>query len=425
MAKYSVRDIKLSAQGEKNIAWAESQMGALLKVRQRFVKEKPLKGYIVGMALHVTKETAVLVETLRAGGAEVAICGCNPLSSQDDVCAALAKRGVAVFAWKGQSTKDYYASLEAIATQMRNGLAQGLKLATIDDGCDLVTLIHQKHADLIPHLVVGTEETTTGVIRLRAMAADGALKVPTIAVNDNKTKHLFDNYYGTGQSTIDGILRATSILLAGTRFVVAGYGHCGRGVAARARGMGALVIVTEVDAVRALQARMDGFEVMTMGTASSIGDIFVTTTGNKHVITMNHIKNMKDGAILANSGHFDIEIDTAALRKSATHVEQTRPGLEKFTVGQKSIYLCGEGRLVNLACAEGHPSIVMSLSFCGQALAVEYGIQQAGKLQPGVIVLPKEVDDQIAHLQLEAIGVTMDTLTKEQKHYLASWEEGT
>lgn len=425
MPKYKVKDLKLAAQGENNIAWAESQMGALLKVRERFIKEKPLKGYAVGMALHVTKETAALVETLRAGGAEVAICGCNPLSSQDDVCAALAKRGVSVYAWKGQSTPDYYANLEAIISQMRQGLSRGLKLATIDDGCDLVTLIHQKHADLIPHLTIATEETTTGVIRLRAMEADGALKVTAIAVNDNKTKHLFDNYYGTGQSTIDGILRATSVLLAGARFVVAGYGHCGRGVAERARGMGALVIVTEVDAVRALQARMDGFLVMSMVEASEVGDIFVTTTGNKHVITLNHIKKMPNGAILANSGHFDIEIDTAALRKSATQVEQTRPGLEKFSVGNKSIYLCGEGRLVNLACAEGHPSVVMSLSFCGQALAVEYGIKRAGELKPGVIVLPDEIDDQIANLQLEAMRISKDQLSVAQKHYLASWEEGT
>lgn len=425
MEAYSVKDINLAPQGKKNIAWAASQMGALLKVQERFVAEQPLKGFMVGMALHVTKETANLVEALRAGGAEVVICGCNPLSAQDDVCAALAKRGISVYAWKGETTEEYYSHLEAVVTKLRDGLKRGLKLATIDDGCDLVTLIHQKHADLIPHLVICTEETTTGVIRLRAMEKDGALKVPVIAVNDNKTKHLFDNYYGTGQSTLDGILRATSILLTGKRFVVAGYGSCGRGVAIRARGMGALVIVTEVDPVRALQARMDGFDSMPMIEAAPLGDIFVTATGDKHVITTKHMKLMRNGAIMANTGHFDIEIDTAGLRKLAKNTEQTRPGLEKFDIGSKSIYLCGEGRLVNLACAEGHPSEVMSLSFCGQALAVEYGVKNEGKLKPSVIVLPQSVDDQIAHLQMAAIGITMDVLTDEQKAYLESWEEGT
>lgn len=425
MEKYSVRDITLAPQGEKNIAWAAHHMGALLKVKQRFTKDQPLRGYMVGMALHVTKETANLVETLRAGGAEVIICGCNPLSAQDDVCAALAKRGIAVYAWKGETTAEYYAHLESVVAQLRDGLARGLKLATVDDGCDLVTLIHQKHADLIPHLVIGTEETTTGVIRLRAMEKDGALKVPVIAVNDNKTKHLFDNYYGTGQSTLDGILRATSVLLTGKRFVVAGYGSCGRGVAVRARGMGALVTVTEVDPVRALQARMDGFESMKMIDAAPLGDIFVTATGDKHVIAAEHMKVMKNGAIMANTGHFDIEIDTKALRKLAKSVEQTRPGLEKFDIGSKSLYLCGEGRLVNLACAEGHPSEVMSLSFCGQALAVEYGVKHAGKLKPSVIVLPQSVDDEIARLQMTAIGIDMDVLTAAQKAYLEAWEEGT
>ncbi len=423
---YSVKDIKLAPQGEKNITWAEEQMGALLKVRARFAKEKPLKGYMVGLALHVTKETAALVETLRAGGAEVVICGCNPLSAQDDVCAALAKRGIAVYAWKGESNKEYYENLEAVVERLRVGLKAGKKIATIDDGCDLITLIHQKHADLIPQLVIGTEETTTGVIRLRAMEFDGALKAPVVAVNDNKTKHLFDNYYGTGQSTIDGILRATSILMAGKRFVVAGYGSCGRGVAARARGMGAIVAVTEVDPVRALQARMDGFEVNQMESAAKIGDIFVTVTGDKHVITAAHMKLMKDGAILANSGHFDAEIDVEGLHKLAKKVELVRPGLEKFDIGkEKSIYLCGEGRLVNLACAEGHPSEVMSLSFCGQALAVEFGVKNAGKLKPGVIVLPDAIDQEIASLQLDAMGISKDQLTPEQKHYLSSWEEGT
>ncbi len=425
-ANFSVKDISLAPQGAKNIAWAASQMGALLKVRERFAKEKPLANTTIGMALHVTKETAMLVDTLIAGGAEVAITGCNPLSTQDDVAAALAKQGVAVFAWKGETTKEYYENFAAVVGVLKDALKRGRKLATIDDGCDLVTLIHQKHSELIPDLVIGTEETTTGVIRLRAMEKDGALKCPVIAVNDNKTKHLFDNHYGTGQSTIDGILRATAILLAGQRFVVCGYGHCGQGVAARARGMGSLVIVTEVDPIKALQARMDGFEVMPLAKAASIGDIFVTTTGNKHVITTEVMKKMKNGAILANSGHFDIEIDTAGLHKMAKSVEQVRPGLEKFNLAKDTaIYLCGEGRLVNLACAEGHPSSVMSLSFCGQALAVEYGLKNQGKLGTSVVALPESVDQNIATLQLAAMGISKDNLTKEQKLYLSSWQEGT
>jgi len=424
--KYKVKDIKLAEAGEKNIAWAESQMGALIKVRERFTKHKPLKGYVIGMALHVTKETAALVETLRAGGAEVAITGCNPLSTQDDVAAALAKRGVAVYGWKGETNEEYYANLTAVIDFLKDGLKRGKKLATIDDGCDLVTTIHQKHSELIEHIVIGTEETTTGVIRLRAMEYDKALKVPVIAVNDNQTKHLFDNYYGTGQSTIDGILRATSVLLAGKRFVVAGYGHCGRGVAKCASGMGSIVTVTEVDPIRALQARMDGFEVMPLAEAAKIGDIFVTVTGDKHVITPAHMKVMRDGAILANSGHFDLEIDVEGLHKLAKKRDVVRPGLEQFQLAHdKHIYLCGEGRLVNLACAEGHPSVVMSLSFCGQALAVEFGIQNQGKLDAGVVVLPPTIDQEIASLQLTAMGIEKDELTTEQKHYLASWEEGT
>lgn len=423
---FKVKNIKLASQGEKNVAWAESQMGALLSVRKRFNKEKPLQDVVVGMALHVTKETAALVETLKAGGAEVAITGCNPLSTQDDVAAALAKRGVHVFAWKGETTTEYYNNLDRVILYLQNSLKRGKNLATIDDGCDLISLIHQKHRDLIPHLIVGTEETTTGVIRLRAMEKDNALEYPVIAVNDNKTKHLFDNYYGTGQSTIDGVLRATSVLLAGKHFIVAGYGNCGQGVAKCARGMGALVTVTEVDPVKALQARMDGFEVMPMKEAAKIGDIFVTVTGNKEIISKEVIKSMKEGTILANSGHFDVEIDTKGLRKMAKKVEQVRPGLEKFTFNNnKSIYLCGQGRLVNLACAEGHPSEVMSLSFCGQSLAMEYGVKNVGKLAPKVHTLPQEIDQKIASLQLEAMDVKKDELTQEQRRYLSSWQEGT
>lgn len=427
---YKVKDLKLAPQGEKNIAWAESQMGALLEVRKRFEKEKPLKNVAIGMALHVTKETAALVETLKAGGAEVAICGCNPLSTQDDVAAALAKKGVRVFAWKGQTTKEYYQNLNSVISFLEDALKQHKKLVTIDDGCDLISFIHQKHPNLIPHLVIGTEETTTGVIRLRAMEKDHALKYPVIAVNDNQTKHLFDNYYGTGQSTIDGILRATSTLIAGKHFVVAGYGDCGRGVAKIASGMGALPIVTEVDAVRALQARMDGYEVMPMLEAAKIGDIFVTVTGDINVITPMHMKTMKNGAILANSGHFDVEINIKGLHKMAQKVEEVRPGLEKFTLTTndkrpKAIYLCGQGRLVNLTCAEGHPSIVMSLSFCGQALAMEYGIKNEGKLTPKVHTLPTTIDQKIASLQLKAMGIKKDKLTLEQEKYLSSWKMGT
>jgi len=423
---FRVKNLSLAGQGEKNIAWAASQMGALLKIKQRFAQEKPLKNLTVGMALHVTKETAVLVETLRAGGAEVAITSCNPLSTQDDVAAALAKKGIKVFAWKGETSQEYYANLGRVIAVLKEAAQRRQKIATIDDGCDLVSLIHQQHLELIPHLVCGTEETTTGVIRLRSMEKDQALKYPVIAVNDNKTKHLFDNYYGTGQSTIDGILRATSIMLAGSQFVIAGYGDCGKGVAKVAKGLGAIVTVTEVDPVKALQARMDGFQTMPMKQAAKFGDIFVTVTGDINVITMKEIGLMKDGAILANSGHFDVEIDVKSLREQAKKAEQIRPGLEKFILQSgKSVYLCGQGRLVNLACAEGHPSVVMSLSFSGQALALEYGLKNEGKLEPKVYILPDEIDQKIAKLQMEAIGITKDELTAEQKEYLASWESGT
>lgn len=424
--EYLVKDIKLATQGDKNIAWAESQMKSLLQVRDRFSKEKPLKNLTIGMALHVTKETAALVKTFIAGGAEVVISGCNPLSTQDDVAASLAKAGVQVYAWKGETHDEYYKNLESVVSSLKSAVKKSRKIVTVDDGNDLVTLIHQKYDELIPHLTIGTEETTTGVIRLRAMEKDNALKYPVVAVNDNQTKHLFDNYYGTGQSTIDGILRATSILLAGKRFVVCGYGNCGRGVSKCAGGMGSIVIITEVDPVRALQARMDGFEVMPIAEAAKIGDIFVTVTGDKSVITRKEMKLMKDGAILANAGHFDAEIDVKDLKKIAKKVEQVRPSLEKFTLGNgRSLYLCGQGRLVNLAAAEGHPSEVMSLSFCGQVLAVEYGVKNAGQLETRVHVLPKEIDREIARVQLEAMGVKKDELTAEQQKYLTSWRQGT
>ncbi len=416
MADYEVRDIALAPQGRLNIEYAERNMPAMGRIRARFAKERPLRGMGVGLALHVTKETAVLVRTLIAGGAKVAIAGCNPLSTQDDVAAALAEEGVAVFAKKGESREEYYRYIEEV-------IARGPDI-TIDDGCDLVTALHTKHKERLAKVIGGCEETTTGVIRLRAMEADGALKCPVIAVNDNKTKHLLDNYYGTGQSTIDGILRATNTLIAGKVFVVCGYGDCGKGVALRARGMGANVVVTEVDAFRALQATLDGYRVMPIAEAAVIGDVFLTVTGDKGVIRLEHVRKMKDGAILANSGHFDCEIDVAAMDK-AFGKRRIRPSLEEYDVAGKKIFLCGEGRLVNLAAAEGHPSEVMATSFAGQALACEYLVKMRGKLRPGVVTLPPELDDRIAGLQLDAMGVRKDTLTKEQEKYLHSWQEGT
>lgn len=415
---YEVKDVKLAEQGKKNIEWAELQMGALMKVRERFSEEKPLRGIKVGMALHVTKETAALVRTLIAGGASVAITGCNPLSTQDDVAAALAQEGVKVWAYKGETKEDYYRYITNVINTKPH--------ITIDDGMDLVIEIHKKHKELIKDIIAGAEETTTGVIRLRAMEKDKALKYPVIAVNELKTKNLFDNVKGTGQSTIDGILRATSVLIAGKNFVVCGYGNCGKGVAKRALGMDANVIVTEVDPFNALQAAMDGFRVMPIAEAAKIGDIFITVTGNKHVISVEHIKTMKNGVILANSGHFDVEIDVDGLKKIAKKERRIRPSLDEFTLQSgKKIYLCGEGRLVNLAAAEGHPSIVMAQSFCGQALAVEYAVKNKGKLKIGVNNLPEEIDIKIAELQLEALGVKYDVITPEQKKYLEGWEEGT
>ncbi|MBI3618648.1 adenosylhomocysteinase [Candidatus Peregrinibacteria bacterium] len=414
-----VKDPSLAPQGRLNIELAEKRMGALLTVRERFRKEKPFAGLTIGMALHVTKETAVLVSTLIAGGAEVAITGCNPLSTQDDVAAALSEeKNVRVWAYKGESTEDYYRFLSAvIETQPQ---------ITIDDGCDLVSEIHRKHQDLLPSMIGGCEETTTGIIRLRSMQRDGVLKIPMIAVNDNKTKHLMDNHYGTGQSTIDGILRSTSLLIAGKTIVVLGYGSCGKGVALRAKGLGAQVIVTEVDAFAALQAAMDGHRVTPMEQATLLGDLFITVTGDIRVIRLEHMERMKDGAVLANSGHFDCEIDLQALEKNARRKRRVRHYLDEYLLPSgKILYVAGEGRLVNLASAEGHPIEVMSLSFCGQALACEYLVQNKGKLAPGVITLPPGIDDFIAKLQLQAMGLTIDTLTEEQKKYLSGWEEGT
>lgn len=424
---YRVKDISLAKQGALQIELAERRMGALLRVRQQFEKEKPFTGLTIGMALHVTKETAVLVRTLRAGGAEIAITGCNPLSTQDDVASALAQEGVHVFAHKGETNEEYYEFLNLVIEFMKSKKQENKKtLITIDDGGDLVGEIHKKHPELIAHLVGGTEETTTGIIRLRAMEKDAALKYPVVAVNDNKTKHLMDNYYGTGQSTLDGITRATNILWAGKTVVVVGYGSCGKGTALRARGMGSNVIVCEVDPFRTLQAVMDGFRVMPMAEAATSGDIFITVTGDKHVLCGEHFAKMRSGAILANSGHFDAEIDLAALKSMARTVRKVRSMLDEYSMeGGRVIFVAGEGRLVNLAAAEGHPAEVMSLSFCGQALACKWLVDNMTSLEAKVYVLPIEVDDKIAQLQLDAMEIKKDDLTEEQKVYLGSWQEGT
>ncbi|MFH1221768.1 MAG: adenosylhomocysteinase [Candidatus Micrarchaeota archaeon] len=413
---YEVKDISLAEQGALNIELAERRMGALMHIRERLKKEKPFAGMTIGMALHITKETAVLVRTLAAGGATVAIASCNPLSTQDDVAAALAKEGFAVYGYKGEGNEDYYRYIDAVIATEPD--------LTIDDGCDLVNRLHTKYPEKLKKLIGGCEETTTGIIRLHAMERDGVLKCPMIAVNDNNTKHLLDNYYGTGQSTIDGILRATNVLISGKIFVVAGYGDCGKGVSLRAKGLGANVIVTEVNPFRALQAVQDGFRVMPMNEAAKLGDIFVTVTGDRDIITAEHAKVMKDNAVLANSGHFDIEIDVKGIEKIAKK-RFVRPFLDEYAIGHKRIYICGEGRLVNLAAAEGHPSEVMATSFAGQSLACEYLVKHKGKLPNKVLKLPEEIDDNIARLQLASMDVTIDVLTEEQKKYLSSWQEGT
>lgn len=418
MADYQIKDIALYEQGFRNIELAESQMGALMEIREEVKKNKPFNGLKIAMALHVTKETAVLVRTFIAGGAEVFITGCNPLSTQDDIAAALAKEGVYVYAHKGESGDEYYKFLNKILECKPN--------ITIDDGCDLVSEIHKNHKGLIPNIIGGCEETTTGIIRLRAMERDLALKYPIVAVNDNLTKHLMDNYYGTGQSTLDGIMRASNFMFAGKTAVVAGYGSCGKGVSKRLFGMGANVIVTEVDPFRALQATMDGFRVMKMEQACKLGDVFITVTGDINVITVNNVRYMKNGAILANSGHFDVEIDVKGIAKMAREHKKIRPFMDEYLMpNKKKIYVLGEGRLVNLAAAEGHPSDVMSLSFCGQVLACQYLVQNRGRLEPKVYQLPKEVDMYISRLQLKVMGIEIDKLTAEQTKYLESWEAGT
>jgi len=417
--KYDIKDLNLAKKGELRIKWAEMDMPVLRSIRERFSREKPLKGKRIAACLHVTTETANLMRTLKAGGAEVVLCASNPLSTQDDVAAALVRYDkIPVFAIKGEDNRTYY-------THIISALSINPHI-TMDDGADLVSTLHKEEKDRLSNVIGGTEETTTGVIRLKNMAKAGVLSYPIIAVNDAMTKHLFDNRYGTGQSTIDGILRATNRLLSGSYFVVAGYGWCGRGLAMRARGMGAKVIVTEVDPIKALEAVMDGFEVMPMRKAARIGDIFCTVTGDINVITAEHILLMKDGAIISNSGHFNVEIDIPGLKRISRERRIIRDFVEEYTLKNKRrIYLLGEGRLINLASAEGHPASVMDMSFANQALSVEYIINHRSEMKNEVYTIPVELDREVAYLKLKSIGVDIDRLTPEQRRYLSAWEEGT
>ena len=417
MEDFQVKDKSLAPQGHLQIEWAAKHMPVLNIIKTRFEKEKPLKGQTLAACLHVTKETAVLIKVLIAGGAKVTVCGSNPLSTQDDVAAALADSGVHVFAWRGQNTEDYYKCIDKVLDFKPT--------ITMDDGADVVGMLHSKRQNQIKDIKGGTEETSTGVVRLKAMEQDGSLKYPIIAVNDAYTKYLFDNRYGTGQSTIDGIMRATSVLLAGKNFVVGGYGWCSRGIAMRARGLGANVTVTEVQPTRALEAVMDGYRVMPMAEAAPFGDIFVTATGDISVIRKEHIEKMKDGAIMCNSGHFNVEINIPDL-ESLTKAKRTmRPNMEEYTLKDgRHLYLLAEGRLVNLAAAEGHPSEVMDMSFANQALCSEY-IAKSTKLQTKVYTVPKEIDEKVAELKLKSMSVAIDELTAEQKKYLSTWEMGT
>ncbi len=418
--RYDVKDFRLAQNGRKRIVWAGQDMPVLRRVKERFHKEQPFRGMHFSACLHVTAETANLVQTLKAGGAHVVLCASNPLSTQDDVAASLVQHDrIPTYAIKGEDHKTYYRHLRAALDHK--------PVITMDDGADLVSLLHTDYSHLASNLMASMEETTTGVIRLRALERDGALKIPVIAVNDAATKHLFDNRYGTGQSTIDGVIRATDMLIAGKRVVVAGYGWCGKGVASRARGMGAKVIVTEVEPVRALEAAMDGFDAMTMREAARIGDLFITLTGDMHVIAKEHLKAMKDGAVICNSGHFDIEIDLKALKQLSTRVDKNvRNSVDAYVLpGGKRIYLIGEGRLVNLAAAEGHPASVMDMSFATQALASEWAVKNRRKLTPKVYEVPKAVEDWVAKLKLSSMGIRIDTLTQEQQKYLSSWDHGT
>ncbi len=416
---HDVKDLKLAAAGKLRIEWADRQMPVLRQIRARFEKEKPLKGTRIAACLHVTAETANLARTLKAGGADVTLCGSNPLSTNDEVAAALvAEYGIATHAIKGEDHETYYRHILSAIDAKPN--------ITMDDGCDLVTVLHTKRQDALAGVFGGTEETTTGVIRLQSMARQGVLKYPVIAINDADTKHLFDNRYGTGQSTLDGILRCTNLLLAGSTVVVAGYGWCGRGVAMRARGMGAIVLVTEIDPVKAIEAAMDGFEVVTMAKGAPRGDLFITMTGNKNVVRGEHFAAMKDGAIVCNSGHFNVEIDIPALEAASSGKRETRPFVEEYAMKDgRRLFLLGEGRLINLAAAEGHPASVMDMSFANQSLSVEHLVKHAATLEKTVFVVPKEIDAQVAKLKLSAMGVSIDTLTPEQVAYLAEWSEGT
>ncbi|MDP3049385.1 MAG: adenosylhomocysteinase [Thermodesulfovibrionales bacterium] len=419
MVKHDIKDIKLAKKGKLRIEWAAKEMPVLKSITERFRKEKPLKGIRLAACLHVTTETATLVETLKAGGAEVYLCASNPLSTQDDVAASLVKNsGISVFAIKGEDHKTYYRHIMDALSLKPN--------ITMDDGADIVSTLHTKKKELLKNLLGGTEETTTGVIRLRAMAEKGVLKYPIIAVNDAYTKYLFDNRYGTGQSTIDGIMRATNRLIAGSIFVIAGYGWCSKGIAMRAKGMGAKIIITEVNPLRGLEATMDGFDVMPMRDAARIGDIFVTATGDIDVIYKECFNLMKDGAIFCNSGHFNVEISIDALRKMSKSRRTIRDFVEEYTLmNGKRVYLLGEGRLINLAAAEGHPSAVMDMSFANQALCAEYMVKNYRKLERKVYSVPEKIDAEIAKLKLRSLGIRIDVLTPEQKKYLESWEMGT
>lgn len=432
---HDVSNLSLAPEGKKKIEWAGRSMPVLHQLRERFAKERPLKGVKLSACLHVTAETANLMRTLQAGGAKLLLCASNPLSTQDDVAASLvADWGISVYAKKGEDNATYYTHLKA-ALDFRPEI-------TMDDGADLVSLLHKERPRQITEVIGSSEETTTGIIRLKAMEKDGVLKIPVFAVNDSDTKHMFDNRYGTGQSTLDGILRSTNILLAGKVFVVAGYGWCGRGLASRARGMGCSVVVVEVDPIKALEAVMEGYQVMPMNDAAKIGDIFVTVTGDKHVISIGHMKSMKDGAIVANSGHFNVEIALAELGKIATNKRKIRPFVEEYTIqgsavspdpigvsrkqsAVKKLYVLGEGRLINLVAAEGHPAEVMDMSFANQALAAEFFVKNRGKLKVKVYTISPEMDSEIARLKLEAMGIKIEKLTKEQESYLTSWQEGT
>jgi len=417
MEDFKVKDASLAPEGRLQIEWASKHMPVLAQIKKRFAKEKPLMGLMLAACLHVTKETGFLVETFLAGGANVALCGSNPLSTQDNVAAALAREGTRVYAWRVQTTDEYYWCVEKVLDTKPT--------ITLDDGADLVGTLHSKRAELLQGVKGGTEETTTGVLRLRAMEKDGALKYPIIAVNDAYTKYLFDNRYGTGQSTLDGILRATNVLFAGKNFVVCGYGWCGRGIALRAQGMGANVIVTEVNPTRALEAAMNGLRVMPMAEAAVVGDVFVTATGDTSVIRKEHMLRMKDGVLLANSGHFNVEVNPKYLEELATSKRNIRPNLDEYTLKDgRRLYLLAEGRLVNLAAAEGHPSEVMDMSFANQALCVEH-LTKAERMEPKVYPVPKEIDEKVARLKLDAMEIRIDELTEEQKTYLTTWESGT